>query len=573
MSAHSWVELAIYIAVVVGVAFPLGIWIARVLNGSLSSSRPMLTRLESRILRGLGQGEPSSMSWDTYARALIAFTFVGLIALYGLQRLQGWLPFNPRGVGGVAPDLAFNTAVSFVTNTNWQAYSGESTLSYLTQMIGLGVQNFLSAGVGLAVFAALCRGLSSKGDPGLGNFWVDLVRSTLYIFLPLSMLLAVALVSQGVVQSFASYAEIETIEGTLQVLPLGPAASQIAIKQLGTNGGGYFGTNSCHPFENPTAVSNFLECTSILLIPTALCFAFGRMVGDRRQGVALLLAMAALAAAPLFVCLLSEQTGNPRLQVLGADQSASDVQSGGNMEGKEARFGVVSSSIWAIATTAASNGSVNAMHDSLMPASGLSAIWMMLLGEVSFGGVGSGLYGMILYVIITVFVAGMMVGRTPEYLGKKIEPFEMKMAVLAVLAPSACVLIGAGTAACAEPLLNSTSSPGAHGLTQILYAFASAANNNGSAFAGLAANQPFYNVALSICMLVGRFLVILPTLAVAGSLARKHAAPSSVGVLPTHTFTFGCLLVSTVVIVGALTFAPALALGPVAEHLQLFSER
>jgi K+-transporting ATPase ATPase A chain len=516
------------------------------------------------------------MNWKEYAAALLLFNAAGFLLLYALLRFQARLPLNPGHLPAVPPALAFNTAVSFVTNTNWQAYSGEATMSTLTQMAGLAVQNFLSAASGMAALAALIRGLKHSLAETIGNFWTDLVRTVLHILLPLSFVLALLLVSQGVVQSLGPAVRVPLLQpftdssGTMvteQVIPLGPAASQVAIKQLGTNGGGFFGANSAHPLENPTPVTNFLELLAILLLPAALCFTFGRMVGDTRQGWAILTAML-IVFLPLFgLSLWSEQSGNPVLSHLGVDPAATDLQPGGNMEGKEARFGIAASSLWATATTAASNGSVNAMHDSLTPLGGLASLWLIQLGEVVFGGVGSGLYGMIVFAVIAVFAAGLMVGRTPEYLGKKIGAFEMKMASLVVLVPAATVLLGTALAVATRTGLAGIANPGPHGFTEILYAFSSAANNNGSAFAGLNADSDFYNLSLGIAMLAGRFWVIVPVLAMAGSLARKKTVPAGAGTLPTHTFLFVVFLAGTVLLVGALTFLPALALGPIVEYL------
>jgi K+-transporting ATPase ATPase A chain len=473
--------------------------------------------------------------------------------------------------------VSFNTAVSFATNTNWQSYGGETSLSHLTQMLGLAVQNFVSAATGMAVLVAFIRGFTRRTAEGLGSFWVDLTRSTLRVLLPLSFVLALLLVSQGVVQTFSASATVHLLDpvsaktGDIldQILAMGPAASQIAIKQLGTNGGGFFNANSAHPFENPTPFSNFLEVLAILLIPAALCFTFGALVKDRRQGWAVFAAMLAIFIPLLIATTSFEQAGNPLFTGQGVDQSASTLSSGGNMEGKEARFGIVDSALWATATTAASNGSVNAMHDSFTPLGGLLPMWLIQLGEVVFGGVGSGLYGMLVYAIIAVFIAGLMVGRTPEYLGKKIEAYEMKMASLVILLPAAAVLIGTAVA-CVVPAGTATiGNPGAHGFSEILYAFSSGANNNGSAFGGLDASGTFYATALGICMLVGRYWVIVPVLAIAGSLAKKKLVPAGAGTLTTHTPLFVGLLVGTIVLVGALTFIPALALGPVVEHLQL----
>jgi potassium-transporting ATPase potassium-binding subunit len=518
------------------------------------------------------------MKWTTYAFAVLVFNGLGTLTVYLLQRAQGWLPLNPQHLPAVAPDLAFNTAISFATNTNWQAYSGESTLSYLTQMLGLNVQNFVSAASGMAVLVALIRGVTRRMTDTIGNFWVDLTRSTLYVLLPLSLVLAVALVSQGVVQSFSPAVEVTLLEATAdaegkpvttQTIPLGPAASQIAIKQLGTNGGGFFGVNSAHPLENTTPLSNFLQVLSILLIAAALCYTFGDMVGDTRQGWALLAAMLLIFVPLLAVCVWAEQSGNPRLNNLGVDQTASALQSGGNMEGKEVRFGAPASALWATATTAASNGSVNSMHDSFTPLGGLVPLVMMQLGEVVFGGVGSGLYGLVIFAILSVFIAGLMVGRTPEYLGKKIEAYEMKMASLVVLIPPMIVLGGTAIAVSLGVGRAGVSNPGPHGFSQILYALSSAGNNNGSAFGGLSVNTPFYNCLLGAAMLISRYWLMVPVLAIAGSLAKKKYTPPSAGTLPTHTPLFIVLLSGMVLLVGALTFVPALALGPVIEHLQL----
>jgi K+-transporting ATPase ATPase A chain len=516
------------------------------------------------------------MGWKTYAVAMLLFSVLGVLVVYALQRLQGVLPLNPQGLGGVTPDSSWNTAVSFATNTNWQGYGGEVTMSYLTQMLALTVQNFVSAATGMAVLAALIRGIARHNARTVGNFWIDLTRSTLYILLPLALVLAVALVSQGVVQTFRGYQIVTLLQPTTdsngrpvvqQVLAVGPAASQIAIKQLGTNGGGFFNVNSAHPFENPTPLSNFLEMLSILLIPAALCYTFGKMVGDTRQGWALLAAMTIIFGVLLSVAVSAEQSGNPALAAMGIDQAASDVQAGGNMEGKEVRFGIANSALWATATTAASNGSVNSMHDSYMPLGGLVPMWLMQLGEVIYGGVGSGLYGMLAFVIVAVFVAGLMVGRTPEYLGKKIEAYEMKMASLMILVPVLVVLVGAAVAVVVPAGRATVYNPGPHGFSEVLYAFSSAGNNNGSAFAGLGVNTPFYNTALGIAMFLARYWLAVPALAIAGSLVRKKKVPAGAGTLPTHTPLFVAWLIAVIVIVGALSFIPALSLGPIVEHL------
>src|SRR5499433_3049821 len=538
------------------------------------------------------------MGWKTYAIAMLLFNLLGFLAVYLLQRLQGVLPLNPQGLGAVTPDSSFNTSISFVSNTNWQGYGGEVTMSYLTQMLGLAVQNFVSAATGMAVLVAFIRGLVGRTVQTIGNFWVDLTRSTLYILLPLSLVPALVQVSQGVVQNCSAYQTVPLLQPTTyedpkldasgqpmkdadgkpvtetkamkeQVLPMGPAASQIAIKQWGTNGGGFFNVNSAHPFENPTPLTNFLEMLSILLIAAALCYTFGVMVGDTRQGWAVLAAMTIVFVGLLALCVWAEQTGNPRLAALDVDTTASDLHPGGNMEGKDLRFGIVNSAIWATATTAASNGSVNSMHDSFTPLGGLVPLFMIQLGEVIYGGVGSGLYGMLVFAIIAVFVAGLMVGRTPEYLGKKIEAYEMKMASLVILLPPLIVLVCTAIGAVAPAGLAGRANPGPHGFSEILYAFSSMGNNNGSAFAGLSANTPFYNLLGGMAMLVARYWLAIPTLAIAGSLARKKIVPPSPGTLPTHTPLFVAMLIGVVIIVGALTFIPALALGPIVEHLML----
>jgi K+-transporting ATPase ATPase A chain len=600
MTTNGYIQLGLYMVVLIALAKPLGAYMARVYEGRPFGLDRVLGPLERLIYRVSGVRADEEMGWQTYAWAMMLFNLAGFVAVYALQRLQGMLPLNPQGFGAVSSDSSFNTAVSFATNTNWQGYAGETTMSYLTQMLGLTVQNFLSAAAGMAVLVALIRGLARRSAQTIGNFWVDLTRSTLYILLPLSLVLAVALVSQGVVQTFGPYAKVSVVQPTTydepvtdadgkpaldekgqpktkrsvlmeQMLAVGPAASQIAIKQLGTNGGGFFNVNSAHPFENPTPLSNFLELLAILLIPAALCYTFGVMVKDTRQGWAVLVAMTIMFVGLLVVCVVAEQSGNPLLAKIGVDQRASELQAGGNMEGKEVRFGIVNSALWATATTAASNGSVNAMHDSFTPIGGLVPMWMMQLGEVVYGGVGSGLYGMLIFAIVAVFVAGLMVGRTPEYLGKKIEAYEMKMASLVILIPPAVVLLGTAVAVVTAGGKATIFNPGAHGFSEALYAFSSAGNNNGSAFAGLGANTPFYNVALGLAMLFARYWIAIPTLAIAGSLARKKIVPAGAGTLPTHTPLFVALLVGVVILVGALTFIPALALGPIVEYLLMVS--
>jgi len=576
MILSSMLQIVLYLVVLLILVKPLGAYMARVYQGQDVLLDSLMRPFERLLYRLAGVQPEKEMDWKTYGLVLLLFNLLGLLVVFGLQRIQHLLPFNPQGLGPVAPDLAFNTAASFATNTNWQSYGGETTLSYLTQMLGLTVQNFVSAASGMAVLVALIRGIVRRTASTIGNFWVDLTRSTLYILLPLSFLLALALVSQGAVQTLHPYQDVALLQpvtegdGQLveqQTLALGPAASQIAIKQLGTNGGGFFNVNSAHPFENPTPLSNFLEMLAILLIPAALCYTYGDMVGDKRQGWAILTAMTIIFVVMLGIAVWSEQAGNSSLARFGVDISPSAIQAGGNMEGKEVRFGIANSALWATATTAASNGSVNSMHDSYTPLGGLVPMWLMQLGEVIYGGVGSGLYGMLAFVIVAVFVSGLMVGRTPEYLGKKIEIFEMKMATLMILIPVLLVLIGTAFAVSMPSGKGSISNPGPHGFSQILYAFSSAGNNNGSAFAGLGANNPFYNTALGIAMLVARYGVLVPALAIAGSLAAKKRVPPSPGTLPTHTPLFIAWLVGVVIIVGALSFFPTLALGPIVEAL------
>ena len=591
MTPNAWIQMGVFLLVLVALVKPLGAFMARVYEGrpcGLDKPVGWMERLTYR-LAGIKPDQP--MNWKTYAIAVLLFNLLGGLVVYGLQRLQGSLPLNPEHLGAVSPDLAWNTAISFISNTNWQSYSGETTLSYLTQMLGLTVQNFVSAATGMAVLVALIRGIRGKQTENIGNFWVDLVRSTLYILLPLSFILALALVSQGVVQTLAPYKKVSLIQPIRytqsttnaagksvnqtvwvkhQILPLGPAASQIAIKQLGTNGGGFFGVNSAHPFENPNPISNFLEVLAILLIPAALCYTFGRMVGDTRQGWAIFAAMMIIFVPLMVGCVWAEHAGNPKFAALGVNQTPSALMSGGNMEGKETRFGVTDSAIWAAVTTAASNGSVNSMHDSYTPLGGLVPMWLMELGEVIFGGVGSGLYGMLMFVIVAVFIAGLMVGRTPEYLGKKIEAFEMKMATICVLVPPAMVLMMTAIACVTVMGTSAIENPGAHGFSEILYWASSVGNNNGSAFAGLSTNTVFYNIAGGIVMWISRYFLIVPTLALAGALARKKQIPVSSGTLPTHDALFAGWLVATVVLIGALTFLPALALGPIVEYLHLW---
>jgi K+-transporting ATPase ATPase A chain len=602
MNANGYLQLIVYLAVLLALAKPLGTYMARIYEGQPAVLNRAGAPLERLINRLCGIDPAREMRWTHYAAAMLAFNLLGGLAVYGLQRLQAYLPLNPQAFPAVSADSSFNTAASFITNTNWQGYGGESTMSYLTQMAALSVQNFVSAATGMAILLPLIRAFARQKVDTVGNFWVDLTRSTLYILLPLSLIFALVLGSQGVVQTFSGYSTVPLVEAVEydnpkldaagqpvkddkgnpvtekatqkeQVIAVGPAASQIAIKQLGTNGGGFFNVNSAHPFENPTPLSNFLEVLAILLIPGALCYMFGKMVGDTRQGWAILAAMTLVFVVLLAVCVGAEQAGNPALEKLGVDQTTSVLQAGANMEGKETRFGIVNSALWATATTAASNGSVNAMHDSFTPIGGLIPMWLIQLGEVIFGGVGSGLYGMLIFAIVAVFVAGLMIGRTPEYLGKKIEAFEMKMAAIAVLIPLVMALGGTAIAVVVDAGKAGVANPGAHGFSEILYAFSSASNNNGSAFAGLSANTPFYNTALGVCMLFSRYWLAIPVLAIAGALVTKKKVPVSLGTLPTHTPLFVAMLVGTVIIIGALTFIPALALGPVVEHLTLYGAK
>jgi K+-transporting ATPase ATPase A chain len=596
MTTNDFVQIGVFLVVLLLLVKPLGGYMARVFSDTPNRVTRWGAGTERLIYRLCGIAPDEDMGWKRYALAVLVFNVLGLLVVYALQRLQPWLPLNPQHFAAVSPDSALNTAISFASNTNWQGYGGESTMSYFTQMLGLAVQNFLSAATGIAVLIAIIRGFSRRSALGLGNFWVDLTRSTLYILIPLSLVLTVLLVSQGVVQNFKSYVDVPVVQTTTvsepvldasgaavkdkagnpvmkptevstQTLPMGPAASQIAIKQLGTNGGGFFNVNSAHPYENPTPFSNFLELLSILLIPAALCYTFGELVKDKRQGWALLAVMVVIFVPLLLACTAAEQAGNPALHALHVDQTASALQAGGNMEGKETRFGIVNSTMWATATTAASNGSVNAMHDSFTPLGGLIPMWLIQLGEVIFGGVGCGLYGMLAFAVVAVFIAGLMVGRTPEYLGKKIEAYEMKMASLAVLLPCALVVIGTAIAVMVPAGFAGVANPGAHGFTEMLYAVSSASNNNGSAFGGLSANTPFWNVLLGICMFLARFPLIIAMLAMAGALAAKRHVPATAGTLPTHTPLFVTLLACVVIVIGALTFLPALALGPIAEYL------
>ncbi|HEX9028604.1 MAG TPA: potassium-transporting ATPase subunit KdpA, partial [Anaerolineales bacterium] len=598
VTLNGWSQIVLYFVVLLLLVKPLGSFMARVFQGEHTFLEPVLAPVERLIYHLAGVDQDVEMDWKAYTLAVLLFSAISFVFLYLLERIQGLLPLNPQGMGPVDPALAFNTAISFATNTNWQNYGGEVVLSYFTQMVGLTVQNFVSAAAGMAILAAFIRAFSRQQTKNLGNFWVDLTRITLYILLPLSVIVTLLLVSQGTVQTFSPYRNaallqpttyqqaqtdangnpikdaagspvMQSVPLTQQQIALGPAASQIAIKQLGTNGGGFFNTNSTHPFENPTPFSNFVESLSILLIASALCYTFGKMVGDTRQGWALLAAMLVIFIGFPILSGVSEQAGNPALTRIGVDQAASNLQGGGNMEGKEVRFGIASSALWETTTTAASNGSVNSMHDSYTPLGGLSALVLMMFGEVVFGGVGSGLYGMLVFVIVAVFVAGLMVGRTPEYLGKKIEIYEMKMASLLILIMPLTVLGLTALAVITPAATAVTANPGPHGFSEILYAFTSQGNNNGSAFAGLGTNSPFYNIFGGVAMIIGRFWLAVPTLALAGSLVRKKHVPAGAGTLPTHTPLFIGWLVGVVILVGALNFVPALALGPIAEQLMM----
>jgi K+-transporting ATPase ATPase A chain len=591
-------QLIAYLALLLLLAWPLARAMEAVMQGRFALGR----RLEAPLFRLAGVDAEREQPWLAYALGLLVFNGLGVLAVYALQRLQGALPLNPQAMAAVTPDSAFNTAISFVTNTNWQGYGGESTMSYLTQMLALTVQNFLSAATGIVVVVALVRGFARHSVQAIGNVWVDLTRVTLWILLPLSFVFALVLAGQGVIQNLKPYQDVQTVEAvtwqapklgadgqpvkddkgqpvmedqtsTTQQLAMGPVASQLAIKMIGTNGGGFFNANSAHPYENPTAVTNFLQMLSIFLIPAALCFVFGRIVGDLRQGWAVLAAMTLVFVVAVVAATAAEQQGNPTLAALGADAQPSATQSGGNMEGKEVRFGINASALFATITTAASCGAVNSMHDSYTPLGGMVPMVMMQLGEVIFGGVGSGLYGMLVFAILAVFIAGLMIGRTPEYLGKKIEAHEMKMVSIAILVTPLLVLLGTAVAVLAEPGRASIQDPGPHGFSEVLYALSSAANNNGSAFAGLSANTPFYNVLLAVAMWFGRFGVIVPVLAIAGSLAAKKRLEVTGGTLPTHGPLFVLLLVGTVLLVGLLNYVPALALGPVVEHLMLWGQR
>ena len=595
---QAWLQLAAFLVVLLALSWPLGRWLAAVAEGRIPGWLRPVAAAERALYRLAGVDPAESTSWQRYAFALITFNVLGVIAVYALQRMQAVLPLDPQGFAAVSPDSSFNTAISFVTNTNWQGYAGESTMSHLTQMLALTVQNFFSAATGIAVVWALIRGFVARSTGTIGNFWTDVTRATLYVLLPLSIVFAVFLAGQGVIQNFDAPRTATTLEVNAyqqpkngpdgqplkdakgnpvmedaktptQQIAMGPIASQEAIKLIGTNGGGPFNANSAHPYENPTPLSNFLQMLSIFLIPAGLVFAFGRMVGDMRQGWAVLAAMTLMFVVMALAVAPAEQGGNPAFAALGVDQAQSALQPGGNMEGKESRFGIAASTLFAAVTTAASCGAVNAMHDSFMPLGGAVPLILMQLGEVVFGGVGSGLYGMLVFAILAVFIAGLMIGRTPEYLGKKIETYDMKMVSIAILVTPILVLACTAIAVSSTAGVAGIANPGAHGFSEILYAFSSAANNNGSAFAGLSANTPFYNVMLAVAMWFGRFGVIVPVLAIAGSLAAKKRLQATAGTLPTHGPLFVLLLIGTVLLVGLLNYVPALALGPVAEHFML----
>ena len=596
MTLQAWNVLGLFVLVLIALAYPLSLYIARIAHEA--PIRGPVGAVERLMYRAAGVNPAQDMPWTRYAVAVLLFNAFGVLVVYAVQRLQLWLPWNPQHLAGLSADSAFNTAISFVTNTNWQGYSGESAMSYFTQMLALAVQNFFSAATGISVAFALIRGFARRSAQGVGNFWVDMTRSTVYLLLPLSLLLAVVFMSQGVIQNFNAYQEVHPLESLTyanptvdpagvalkdaqgnpltesvttdtQLIAMGPVASQEAIKMIGTNGGGFFNANSAHPYENPTPLTNIAQMIAMFLIPAALCFVFGRMVGDLRQGWAVLGGMTVIFLVMAVIAIWAEQQGNPALAPLGVDQTHSLLQAGGNMEGKETRFGIVSSALFATITTAASCGAVNAMHDSFTPLGGMVPMWLIELGEVVFGGVGSGLYGMLIFAIMAVFIAGLMIGRTPEYIGKKIESFEMKMTAIVILITPFLVLVGSAVAVMSDAGRLGIFNPGAHGFSEILYALSSTANNNGSAFGGLAANTPFYNGLLAFTMWFGRFAFIVPVLAIAGSLAKKKRIEATVGTLPTHGPLFIALLVGTVVLVGALTYVPALALGPVIEHLQL----
>ena len=569
MTFNGWMQIAVYCLAIALSAKPLGLYMARVFEGERTFLSPVLGPVERGLYRLAGVDETREQHWLTYTIAMLLFSIVGFVSLYALQRVQDLLPFNPAGMSPISPDSSFNSAVSFVTNTNWQGYAGESTMSYLTQMAGLTVHNFVSAATGIGLALALVRGFARGGARTVGNFWVDLTRGTLYVLLPLAIVAGLALVAFGVPQNLGAYSEATTLEGAKQIIAQGPVASQLAIKQIGSNGGGFFNANSAHPFENPNAITNFIEMWALLALAAALTYTFGRMVRDQRQGWAIFAVMGLLFLGGLAVTYWAEAGGNPAFAAQGIDAAPSAQQTGGKMEGKEVRFGIANSAIWATATSAASNGSVNSMHDSYTPLGGLVPMLNIQLGEVIFGGVGAGLYGMLLFAILAVFIAGLMVGRTPEYLGKKIEAKEVKMAMLAILVLPMSILGFTALAVSIDAGLVGMANAGPHGFSEVLYAFTSGTGNNGSAFAGLSANTPFYNTTIGFSMLIGRFLMIVPMMAIAGSLAAKKILPPSAGTFPTHGGLFVGLLAGVVLIVGGLTFFPALALGPIVEHLSM----
>jgi potassium-transporting ATPase potassium-binding subunit len=569
MIANAIIQVGIFCALVTAISVPLGLYMARVFAGEPTMLDPVLKPIERTIYRVCGIHPEAEETWVEYAVSMLLFSMVGMLVLYAMERLQYYLPLNPQQFGAVAPDLAFNTAASFTTNTNWQAYGGESTMSYFTQMAGLAFHNFVSAAAGIAVAIAVIRGFVRRSAQTIGNFWFDMTRATLWVLLPISVIGALVLVWQGVPQNFSPYTHVKTVEGADQVIAQGPVASQEVIKELGTNGGGFFNANSAHPFENPTPLSNLLEMLAIFAIAAGLTHTFGKMAGDRRQGWALFGAMGMLFLVGTTCAIKAEQSGNPQFAAMGINQTASATQSGGNMEGKEVRFGIVNSALWATITTDTSCGAVNAMHDSFTPLGGLIPLLNIQIGEIIFGGVGSGLYGMLVMAVLAVFIAGLMVGRTPEYLGKKIEGREMKLAMLFILIFPTVILLPAGVAIVTKAGLAGISNPGPHGFSQVLYAYSEASANNGSAFGGLNANTPFYNVTLGIVMLFGRFMMKVPVLALAGSLAAKRAVPASAGTFPTNGAIFVILLVAVILIVAALTFFPADALGPIVEHLAM----
>jgi len=569
MLANAIVHVGIFSALVTAISVPLGLYMARVFAGERTMLDPVMRPLERTIYRLCGIHPEAEETWVEYAVSMLLFSMIGMVVLYAMERLQFYLPLNPQKFGAVAPDLAFNTAASFTTNTNWQAYGGESTMSYFTQMAGLAFHNFVSAAAGIAVAIAVIRGFVRRSAKTIGNFWVDMTRAILWVLLPISVIGALVLVWQGVPQNFSAYTQVKTVEGASQTIAQGPIASQEVIKELGTNGGGFFNANSAHPFENPTPLSNLIEMLAIFAIAAGLTHTFGKMAGDRRQGWALFGAMGLLFLIGATIAIRSEQRGNPQFAAMGLKQTASATDSGGNMEGKEVRNGIVNSALWATITTDTSCGAVNAMHDSFTPLGGLIPLLNIQIGEIIFGGVGSGLYGMLVMAVLAVFIAGLMVGRTPEYLGKKIEGREMKLAMLFILIFPAVILLPAGVAVVTRAGLAGISNPGPHGFSQILYAFSEASANNGSAFGGLNANTPFYNVTLGFVMLFGRFMMKIPVLALAGSLAAKRTVPPSAGTFPTNGAVFVLLLVGVILIVAALTFFPADALGPIVEHLAM----